>query len=285
MKKLVQLFTDFSNKMKEDRLAAYASESALFIIMGFVPFVMLLITLLKFTPISEEWLTQAASNICPDAFDATIISIIHQMYASVNWGAFVLIIFSVLWTAGKGFHSLIDGLNSVYRITEKRNWFLIRAVSILYTLIFIVVIIVCLGLYVLGHTIRDDLLGSFPTLSNVFTALLHFRILIVIALLTLLFTLLYIFIPRRYHEFRSTLPGAVVAAIGWTGFSYFFSLYVEYSGNLVLLYGSLTTIVCAMLWLYTCMYIFLFGAEVNIFFAKWFAGLRKKRHSKKKSVR
>lgn len=32
-------------------------------------------------------------------------------------------------------------------------------------------------------------------------------------------------------------------------------------------YGSLTTIVFCMLWLYSCMYIVMFGAEVNLLFA------------------
>lgn len=283
MKKLFNLCMDFSKKMKNDRLGAYASESTLFIIMSFVPFIMLLITLLRYTPITENWLTQAVVNLTPDAFDATFVSLIHQMYTSINPAAFLLMIVSILWAAGKGFHSIIDGLNSVYQIDEKRNWFIIRLVSILYTLIFIIVIIVVLALYVLGHTIRDSILVSFPELSALFDAFLQLRIVIVIALLTIFFTLLYIFIPRRYHEFRSTIPGAVVSAIGWAGFSYFFSLYVEYSKNLALLYGSLTTIVCTMLWLYTCMYIFLFGAEVNVFFAKWIGKITVRHKERKKT--
>lgn len=278
----------FLRKIKQDRIAAYASESTLFIIMSFVPFTILLITLLKYTPITEEWLTAAVAQITPDAFDATFVSLIHQMYSSVNLTAYVLLILSILWTVGKGFHSLVDGLNSAYHIEDRRNWFLIRAISILYTLIFIVVIILVLGLYVWGHTIRDYLVGAYPFLDSIFESVLQFRILIVVALLTLFFTLAYILLPRRRHRFRATVPGAAVAAIGWTGFSYFFSLYVEYSKNIVLIYGSLTTIVCTMLWLYTCMYIFLVGAEVNVVLERelqrFHARKRKEKEAKEKHV-
>jgi membrane protein len=60
--------------------------------------------------------------------------------------------------------------------------------------------------------------------------------------------------------------------VGWMGFSFVFSLYIKYSSKLSLIYGSLTTLVCVILWLYVCMYIFLVGAEVNLYYEQWNAG-------------
>ena len=36
------------------------------------------------------------------------------------------------------------------------------------------------------------------------------------------------------------------------------------------MYGSLTTIILVMLWLYFCMYIILLGAEINSYFEEQF---------------
>ena len=44
----------FMKKMKKDRVSAAAAESAFFVIMGFVPFFMLLLTLLQYTELSPE---------------------------------------------------------------------------------------------------------------------------------------------------------------------------------------------------------------------------------------
>lgn len=46
--------------------------------------------------------------------------------------------------------------------------------------------------------------------------------------------------------------------------SYIFSIYVDFSSGLSYMYGSLTSIIITMLWLYFCMNIFFFGAELNV---------------------
>ena len=59
-------------------------------------------------------------------------------------------------------------------------------------------------------------------------------------------------------------PGAVFTAFGWTLASFVFSVYMDIFRGFSNMYGSLTTIVLIMLWLYFCMYILLLGGEVNV---------------------
>jgi len=59
-------------------------------------------------------------------------------------------------------------------------------------------------------------------------------------------------------------PGAIISAAGWVGFSALYSFYITHFANYSYLYGSLTAIVLLMLWLYFCMNILFFGAEVNV---------------------
>ena len=60
------------------------------------------------------------------------------------------------------------------------------------------------------------------------------------------------------------LPGAVFAAIGWMVVSWVFSVYVDVFEGFSTMYGSLTTIVLIMLWMYFCMYCILIGGEFNV---------------------
>ena len=167
---------------------------------------------------------------------------------------------------------LIDGLNAVFNIKEHRNWFVIRLYAILYTIIFLVIILLCVVIYVLGYRINDFFKVKAPVISDILDKILAFRALIVIFVLTVLFTFLYVAIPNRHTKIKRQFPGALFSAVGWTGFSFFFSLYFKYSSRLSEIYGSLTTIVCVMLWLYVCMYIFLMGAEINLYVEQWNAG-------------
>lgn len=270
--KLFASIAVIANKVKEDYVSAFAAQAALFVIMSFVPFLILLLTLIKYTPLTEEVLLQFVTNFAPDAFSQSFSSIISQLYTGSDTPLFLISLASILWTAGKGCNALIEGLNSVFDIKERRNGFVLRLHSILYTIIFVVIIVVCLLIYILGNEILSFITKHVPFVTNIIEALLNIRVLLSVGLFTVFFTFLYVAIPSRHTKIRRQLPGALFSAIGWTGFSYFFSLYVNYSHNIAVLYGSLAMVVCAMLWLYVCMFIFLLGAEINLYIEQWTMG-------------
>ena len=270
--KLFASIAVIANKVKEDYVSAFAAQAALFVIMSFVPFLILLLTLIKYTPLTEEVLLQFVTNFAPDAFRQSFSSIISQLYTGSDTPLFLISPASILWTAGKGCNALIEGLNSVFDIKERRNGFVLRLYSILYTIIFVVIIVVCLLIYILGNEILSFITKHVPFVTNIIEALLNIRVLLSVGLFTVFFTFLYVAIPSRHTKIRRQLPGALFSAIGWTGFSYFFSLYVNYSHNIAVLYGSLAMVVCAMLWLYVCMFIFLLGAEINLYIEQWTMG-------------
>ena len=270
--KLFASIAVIANKVKEDYVSAFAAQAALFVIMSFVPFLILLLTLIKYTPLTEEVLLQFVTNFAPDAFRQSFSSIISQLYTGSDTPLFLISLASILWTAGKGCNALIEGLNSVFDIKERRNGFVLRLYSILYTIIFVVIIVVCLLIYILGNEILSFITKHVPFVTNIIEALLNIRVLLSVGLFTVFFTFLYVAIPSRHTKIRHQLPGALFSAIGWTGFSYFFSLYVNYSHNIAVLYGSLAMVVCAMLWLYVCMFIFLLGAEINLYIEQWTMG-------------
>ncbi len=253
----------FVKKMKSDRLSAYAAQSTLFIFLSFMPFLMLLMTMIRYSAISEETLLEFANTFASPTLMSTIEALIGQLYTIDNRGFIIFSIISLLWAAGKGFVSLIEGLNSVFDIREHRGFFLLRLYSILYTVVFIIIIIICIAAFILGSQLLSLIEHFLPLLADIIEKIMTIRSLVSIGLFTVFFTFLYVAIPYRHTQIRRQLPGALFAAIGWTGFSYIFSIYVRLSKRLSLLYGGLTSIIMIILWLYICMYIFLIGAEIN----------------------
>ena len=53
-----------------------------------------------------------------------------------------------------------------------------------------------------------------------------------------------------------------MASLGWTVVTFGFSIYVTYFNGFSM-YGSLTTIVILLIWLYVCMNLVLAGAYMN----------------------
>ena len=85
--------------------------------------------------------------------------------------------------------------------------------------------------------------------------------------------MMYKFLPNRKATLKSQLPGAVISAVAWSVFSLCFSIYLDLF-SVANMYGSLTTLIMIMLWMYFCMFIFLLGAEINAYFEDRFRRLQ-----------
>ena len=264
----MRIFTEISiisRKIRDDNVSAFAAQSTLFIILSFFPFLMLLMTLVQYTPLSEEMLLHFVDSFVPINFRQILESLIGELYSAESVGFIVISIISVLWSAGKGFVSLIDGLNSVFEIKERRNWVIIRLYAILYTVVFIVLIILCAVVFLLGSQLLSLITRYAPVIANLIEKIIQLRGLISIVLFTLFFTFLYVAIPHKHTKILHQLPGALFSALGWTLFSYGFAYYITISNRISLIYGSLSSAIMIILWLYICMYIFLIGAEINMY--------------------
>lgn len=264
IKRIWHYIVKFVTKLNDDHLGAYSSQSAYFMILSFIPFLLLLMTLIRYLPITEE-LTAAdgALNAVPVGIQSFILGIIEEVYAKSNAVLPVTAIVA-LWSAAKGFQALSNGLNVINGVQETRNFIYMRIRSILYTLVFILAIILTLILMVFGRSIQKILIDLWPFVAEITNYILRFSTIITMFGLAFVFLLFYTFLPNRKQNFTNQIPGALFTAVAWSVFSFGFSMYLEYFPGFADMYGSLTTIILLMLWLYFCMYLFLLGAEINV---------------------
>ncbi len=255
--------------MNEDHVGAYAAQSAYFIMLSFIPFIILLLTLIQYTTLTRADIYGAAQVIFPDSMNGFVIDIINEVYSKTAVTVSLSAI-TAAWSAGKGFLALMRGMNSVYDVEEQRNYIILRFRSAIYTIVFVVSIILSLVVLVFGNSIHRAAVVHMPFLAVITGMILKLKDVVAIAFFTLVFMLLYKFVPNRKARLLSQAPGAVFSSVCWYLFSIGFSLYVTYTPGLSNMYGSLTTIILVMLWLYFCMYIILLGAEINSYFEEQF---------------
>lgn len=263
----------FTKKCRQDHISAYAAQSAFFIILSIIPFLMLLVSLIQYTPVTEGMLMQVVNRMMPDYIAPFLIGMIHEVY-SKSIGLISITAISAIWASAKGIQYLSGGLNEVYDIMETRNFVMLRFHAILDTLVFIAVLVLSLVLLVFGNAIQGMLMEYIPLVGRLTHVVLSFRTLIMMAVFVFFFTLLYKFLPNRKATLRSQLPGGVLCALAWSVFSFGLSVYVdEFNG--FSMYGSLTTIALLMLWMYFCMYILLICAEINDIYEEHWAKKRR----------
>ena len=214
-KKVWIILNDFISNMNKKNIGAYAASTAFFSFISTIPALVLVCYILPYTPLTEGDLLAAIQEIMPDMVLPMISEVIAEIYKDQTLAISISTIL-LIWIAGKGMMALMQGLNTINDEEEKRNYFVIRIVASLYTLGMIVAILVSLFLLVFGETIFEELRGVLslvPYVSMAIEILINFRILVVIGLLTIIFTFIYWLVPDKKMKYKKQLPGALFSAI------------------------------------------------------------------------
>lgn len=245
---------------------AYAAQAAYFFVLSMIPIILLLLTMVQFTSLTKDYIMTAVLQAFPTTVEGLIESIVDQVY-SQSGTIIPITLLVALWSAGRGVLSITTGLNCVYESRETRNYIYLRIRASLYTVIFLVAIILSLVLSVFGNRIAIMLNEHFPVLIRLTDLVIRSRTLITLCVLTLFWDLVYKYLPNRKNIGKTTmkkqLPGAIFTACAWQIISFIFSVYLDIFTGFTTMYGSLTMIILIMLWLYMCMYVILLGGEVN----------------------
>lgn len=258
----------FMDKCKRDKINAYSAQSAFFIILSLIPFLMVFSSLLQYTSISEGTLLKIIERVMPEYVSPFLISLVDEVY-NRSVGIISVTAAAAVWSAAKGVQYMADGLNSVYELEETRNWLVLRFWAAIYTVMFLVAVIATLLVLVFGNSLRQFAVRYFPIVAEVVNLFVRFRALLMLTILVFFFDVVFTMLPNRKLTLKSQLPGAVICGVAWYLFSFGLSIYVDYFDGFSM-YGSLTTIALVMLWLYFCMYIMMLSAEVNIIFRDYF---------------
>lgn len=259
----------FMERMSMDHVSAYAAQAAYFLIMSFIPFVLFLTAIVQYTPLTYREVRQAIIGVVPENLQGFVLNIVAEVFSK---SAAVLPISALmaLWSSGKGMQALINGLNTIYHVKETRNWLVNRIYSMFYMFLFVIALIASLLLLVMGSRIHILISDYIPFLGNMIDRILNAKTFLVFVMQFLVFLVLFRYLPNRRASLKSQVPGAFFTAVAWSVFSYLFSLYFTFFPDFSIMYGSLSTLILVMVWLYFCMNFLLYGAEVNAYFEKEF---------------
>ena len=262
--RLFYILRHFNWQMTRKNISAFASSTSFFLFLSMIPLLMALCAILPYTRLTEENLLMAITKFTPDAMNGLVVSVVSDVYAR-SAGTITIFAIVTIWSASKAMLALIRGLNAVNDFEERRNYFVLRFIACIYTVIILAATILALLVMVFGNVIVNLLLADIPPLHILVQFVMRFRFLFSWAVLTFVFALIYAYVPSNKLRFRGQVPGAAFSAIMWGAASYAFSIYVDHFNGFGT-YGGLTTVVIMMLWFYLLMYILMIGAHINRYF-------------------
>ena len=255
---------EFFSGMGSRRLTTYSSSCAYYLFMSLVPVIMLLVSVLQYTPLTRDVVLEAVADYVPDSLYEIVYFIVTSIY---NGGrvALTVSILLTIWSASACMKALLRGMDSVYDAERKEDYIRFSLRACFYMIIFVFILMLSFFVMVYGGKILDYIEQSMPvnhSLDFLFTLAKYLRFVIILALLALVFCLLYKWMPARRLKFRRQLPGAVFSSVAWAAFSFIFSFYVSLSDRFGA-YGYIGTIMVAMIWIFYCFYFLLLGGFIN----------------------
>lgn len=241
----------------------HAAGAGFFIILSLFPALVLVLSLLRYTGLQVRSLVEVLSGIIPAALMGTVEELVLSTYENSSGALVGVSALTAVWSASRGVYGLRQGLNTVYGVCEDRGWLYTRLISVVYTFLFLGLLLLTLVLHVFGRSLLAMLpiSGSWPL--RILSGLLDLRFVLLLLVQTLVFMLIFAFLPSGRNRIRDTIPGALTASLGWLVISDLFSIYVENFASLSNIYGSVYAVALSMLWLYVCLCLIFYSAAFN----------------------
>ena len=231
---------------RRDRISIYAAQSSFFLCISSIPLAALVVALTRLIfPDAASSVISVIREAAPAASREFFDMIAEETAERSDFPIISFAAAGLLWASSRGISALSEGLSAIYEKRRAESFAARAALSLLRTVAFVVVLTSVLAVTVFS--------GENTVLRHK-NMTLHFA-------LTLLFALVYW--RSGGGSFARSLPGAVFASVGWFVFTRAFSFYFEEFPRFSYLYGSLAAVVFYMLWVYFCVLILMFGAEIN----------------------
>lgn len=251
------------HRIMEDEVIGLSAQLAYFFLLSLFPFLIFLVTLLGYLPISHEDFLNLVREYAPGETMSMIETNLHNLMDEQRGGLLSFGVIAAIWTASNGINAIIRALNRAYDVKESRSFFIARLMAMFLTVAMIIVIVIALllpvfgkmiGLFIFSHL---GLSESFLAIWNALRWILSFLIMVVV------FAALYYFAPNRRLKMKEVFAGAIFATIGWQLVSLAFAYYVDNFGNFTATYGSIGGIIVLMIWFYLSAMIMIIGGEIN----------------------
>lgn len=270
MKKIKTLYNEiyeFGQLCKRNHLDSHSAAAAFFMFVSIIPFIILLLAIIPYTPVTDAELLSIVKMVLPDRLDSYAVDIMTQL-SNESLTLVSAAAIGAAWTSARSVLTLKQGLNEIYGVVETRNFIIMRINSGFYTLILLISVLFMLIINVvfigIDRYIKQITGFSIAEKYDTLKILMTLRPLITIVITFIANMFFFVALPNVKVSRKSQIPGALAVSVIWYLFSALFAFYIN-NFNAYSMYGSIAVIIIVLIWLYACMYILFIGAEFNYY--------------------
>lgn len=246
------------------RVARAAAALAYFLILTFFPIIICLFSFVQQLHLDPESILDELSHFLPGEVVAIFSEYLSYLGGNQSSTMFIIGLIMAVFFASAAVRSLMHIMQEIYgRATFHGLRQLIA--SVVFSIFLLVTIYLSLVVVVSGNWffhLLGDLLGL-EDLAARFGVWQWLKYILLLAMVFLFILLLYRFAAPLDKPRPPVVPGALAASITLAAASMLFSSIISGSTRYSLIYGSLTSVVILLVWLYLCGNILILGCVVN----------------------
>lgn len=271
--KIIDLLKETYEEWNNDNAPVLSAALSFYFLFSLAPLIIIIIAVAGFILnkgiVQAEILRRLTEYL--DYENAVYILSITSSYLKPQVGilATIIAVFIILVGSTSVFVMLKQALNKIWKVKEYRdvsiriilkerfNYFMI-VLSVGIWITFSILLSPLLALF--GEDLQGFIFVSDPLLEIA-------RVLVSVAFLSLLFAMIFKFLPDRKILWTDVWAGAIISAIFFTIGRYLLGYYLAKS-MVSSAYGAASSLVAILLWVYYSSLIFLFGAELTQVYAR-----------------
>lgn len=240
-------------------------------ILSFFPSLIFLMTALSFFDgLSTHFLEKILVHL-PKEMSVGLKPRIDEILSGPSNKYLTIAFIGIIWTASSAVEGLRTILNKAYHIGSPPPYLWRRFLSIIEFFVIIFLIIASTVILVVIPNILQLLPTKMLKAINIDFDFFYLRQIATGFILTISATLLYYVVPSAKQSLKKTLPGAISTTFLWFFTTKLFAYYLNYFGQINLIYGSISNIIVSLMYFYFVSFIFILGAEFNYHFAKFYS--------------
>lgn len=223
---------------------------AYYFLMSFFPFLLFLVTILGYLPISSDSIIKLLLSQTPKEASDFVISNVRMILEVQQGGLLSIGIVLAIWSTSSAIHAVMRTINKAYGVEETRGYFKLKGLALLFTL----GMLICIGVMLLVPVLQ----GIFP--NHEWTNLTND---IGMTVLFVVISALYYYAPNAPFRWYQMLPGSLFALVSWRITSTVFRYFVSNINNFSATYGSLSAIIALLIWFYLTAMMVILGGFIN----------------------
>ncbi|MCK1976904.1 YihY/virulence factor BrkB family protein [Jeotgalicoccus huakuii] len=246
-----------------DNTSGMAAQLAYYFLLAIFPLLIFLLSIVPLFQIQPEVITGFIQDYAPAEISSLLEGIIGDVLENSGGGTLSLGLILTLWSASNGMTALMNAFNVAYDVEDNRNFFVTKSLSVFFTLILSLSVILTFVLIVFGGQIGDLMFGVIGLDDQFQYVWSLIRSILPVLLVLIVFLIMYVTAPNIKLKLKSVIPGTLFTTIAFLVASWGFSFYVSNFSNYSATYGSIAGVIILIFWLYITGVIIILGAQIN----------------------